>query len=137
MRNRLLAYKGTREQARKKVTKMLERKRFIISDRGEILRFRSGLATPIHCYLKFKEADKVTEAQLYIYTAFWYYIMTAVVGVVPFAIGIYFFGRSGFISAVLMLFGFAGLLTSILFARIMEKQNDVFVSQEMHSLEFF
>jgi len=137
MRNRIFAYKGTTDQARKKVLKMLEKKKLLLSDRGEPIRFRSNQITPINCQIKFKAVEKSTEVELFVLTAMWYYIVAVLVGLAPFATGVFFLGRNGFIASVLMLFGVVMFISSLLVSRVLEKQNDLFISQQFHSMEFF
>lgn len=137
MRDRLFAFKGTKDQARKKVLKMLEKKNMLIVDRGEPLRFRSSLITPIKCQIKFQDSKKHTEVQMTIYTAFWYYIVGVVAGLAPFATGVYYLGQNQFLSAILMLFGVVIFISAFLGARVLEKQNDLFIAQQLHPMEFF
>lgn len=137
MRDRLFAFKGTKDQARKKVLKALEKKKMLIVDRGEPIRFRSSMITPVRCQIKFQDAEKHTEVQMMIYTAFWYYIVMVLASLAPFATGVYYLGQYQFLSAISMLFGVLIFISAFLGARILEKQNDLFISQLLHPMEFF
>jgi hypothetical protein len=137
MRNRTFGYKGRVDQARKKVLKMLEKKKAVLSSRDDPLRFRSNMITPIHCNLRFKDDEGSTQAELFVMTAIWYYVAAVAAGLAPFAAGVYYLGRSGFLASILMLFGVLIVISSLLVSRMLEKQNDLFYSQQLHSLEFF
>ena len=138
MRRRAFAFKGNAKEANKQLKKVLKKAGITRTSLGDAVSFKAPGISPVQGYFKSTEEGKVTHVEMYLSTAWWFYIITFLMFLI-FVVLAYFFLKSGQDLQGTFAFIVGGIQFAMMYfsTRLFEKKWDVYLSHEMQLSKFF
>jgi len=108
------------------------------SSSGDVIRFVAPATSPIYGYFKTTSEDnKVTHVEMFVSTAWWYFLLVLLFSFLLMASGVYVFQSDTFLGTLLVIVGMFEFGIGWFSSKILQKKWELYLSQEMHLATFF
>jgi hypothetical protein len=137
MRHRAFAFKGKKKIAKAELKKILKKKKMPREVSGDAISFKGAGMSPLIGYFGLTEDGKVTHVEMYVKTAWWYYIISLLVIIGFFVLGYYFYKVDHLVATLAFIVGLFQFVISFMISIVIEKKGELFLTNQLHMKKFF
>jgi hypothetical protein len=139
MRHRAFAFKGKKVKAKEGLEKILKKKKMVHETSGDAISFKGPGMSPIIGYFGLLEDDKgkVTHVEMYVKTAWWFYMLSLVVSVAFFVLAYFLRDVENLLVVLAFVVGLFQFAICYLMSIILEKKAELMISHNLYLKKFF
>lgn len=137
MRHRAFAFKGKKKTAKEDLIKILKKKKMSRESSGDAIRFKGAGMSPLIGYFGLTEDGKVTHVEMFVKTAWWFYMIALLVSVGFFVLSYFLYDVDNVIATLAFIVGLFQFAISYMMSIVLEKKAELFLSHQLHIKKFF